>query len=145
MAAIAKYVEVDAPIDKVYAYWRDFANFAELMPHVQEVTPVGADDTLTHWKVDGPLGKSAEWDARITEDVPNEKIAWTSVEGSPVENSGVVRFDDRDGKTNVEIALEYDPPGGTAGELVARMFENPEQQVEESLERFKRVVGGWSR
>jgi UV DNA damage endonuclease len=144
MAGIAKYVTVDAPVEKVYEYWRDFTNFPHFMPHVQEVTPVSGDDELTHWKVDGPVGVDAEWDARIVEDVPNEKIAWASVEGSRVENSGVVRFEGENGRTNVEVALEYDPPGGTAGELVARMFENPEQQVEESLERFKQLVGGWS-
>lgn len=143
MAAIAKYVTVDAPVEKVYEYWRDFTHFAEFMPHVQEVSTVTGDDSLTHWKVDGPLGVDAEWDARITEDVPNEKLAWASVEGSRVENSGVVRFDARGRQTNVEVALEYDPPAGTAGELVARMFENPERQVEDALDRFKQIVAGW--
>jgi uncharacterized membrane protein len=97
MAAIAKYTTVPAPVDEVYSYWRDFTNFPRFMPHVKEVAPVAGDDSLTHWKVDGPLGVDAEWEARITEDVPNEKIAWASVEGSRVENSGVVRFDARDG------------------------------------------------
>jgi uncharacterized membrane protein len=143
MAAIAKYVTVDAPVEKVYEYWRDFTNFPHFMPHVQEVSPAAGDDTLTHWKVDGPLGVDAEWDARITEDVPNEKIAWASVEGSRVDNSGVVRFEDRGGRTNVEVALEYDPPGGAAGEIAARMFENPEGQVEDALARFEEIVKAW--
>jgi uncharacterized membrane protein len=143
MAAIAKYVTVDAPVEKVYDYWRDFTHFPDFMPHVNEVTPVAGDDSRTHWKVDGPLGVSAEWDARMTEDVPNEKIAWSSVEGSRVENSGVVRFDAKGMQTNIEVALEYDPPAGTAGELVARIFENPEQQVEDALEKFKGIVAGW--
>lgn len=143
MAAIAKYTTVPAPVEKVYSYWRDFTNFPHFMPHVKEVAPVAGDDSLTHWKVDGPLGIDAEWDARITEDVPNEKIAWASVKGSRVANSGVVRFDDRDGHTDVEVALEYEPPAGAAGEIVARMFENPEAQVEDALERFKKVVATW--
>jgi UV DNA damage endonuclease len=143
MTAIAKYTSVQAPVDKVYSYWRDFTNFPHFMPHVKEVAPVAGDDRLTHWKVDGPLGVDAEWDARITEDVPNEKIAWASVEGSRVENAGVVRFDSRDDHTDIEVALEYDPPAGTAGEVVARMFENPEAQVEDALERFKEIVETW--
>ena len=143
MAAIAKYTTVPAPVDEVYSYWRDFTNFPRFMPHVKEVAPVAGDDSLTHWKVDGPLGVDAEWEARITEDVPNEKIAWASVEGSRVENSGVVRFDARDGHTNVEVALEYEPPAGAAGELVARMFENPEAQVEDALDGFKEIVATW--
>ena len=143
MAAVAKYASVEAPVEKVYAYWRDFTHFPELMPHVKEVTPIGGDDTRTHWKVEGPLGIDAEWDARVTEDVPNEKIAWTSDEDSRVHTSGVVRFDSRNGTTDIEVALEYDPPAGKAGEIAAKLFEDPEQQVEDALERFKQVVAGW--
>jgi uncharacterized membrane protein len=143
MAAIANYTSVPAPVEKVYSYWRDFTNLPSFMPHVKEVSPVAGDDSLTHWKVDGPLGVDAEWEARITEDVPNEKIAWASVEGSRVENAGVVRFDARGGHTDIEVALEYEPPAGAAGELAARMFENPERQVEDALARFKELVGTW--
>jgi uncharacterized membrane protein len=144
MAGIAKYTTVDAPVEKVYAYWRNFTNFPTFMPNVKEVTPVGGDDTRTHWKVDGPLGVSAEWEAEVVEDVPNEKIAWRSVEGSRVENAGAVRFDARDGRTSIEVAIEYSPPAGDAGDAVARLFENPEQQVEEALDRFAEVVRGWN-
>jgi uncharacterized membrane protein len=110
---------------------------------VKQVTPIGHDDTRTHWKVEGPLGVDAEWDARITEDVPNEKIAWTSEEGSRVMNSGVVRFDSRNGHTNIEVAFEYEPPAGKAGEIAAKLFEDPEQQVENALERFNQIVQSW--
>jgi uncharacterized membrane protein len=63
--------------------------------------------------------------------------------GSRVENAGVVRFDSRDDHTDIEVAFEYDPPAGTAGEVVATMFENPEAQVEDALERFKEIVETW--
>jgi uncharacterized membrane protein len=66
-----------------------------------------------------------------------------SVEGSRVDNSGVVRFEGENGRTTVEVALEYDPPGGTPGELVARMFENPEARVEDALAKFDQIVKGW--
>jgi uncharacterized membrane protein len=144
MGAVAKYATVNAPVERVYAYWRDFTHFSEFMPHVKEVTSIGGDDTRTHWKVEGPLGVDAEWDARIVEDVPNEKIAWTSEEGSRVPNSGVVRFDSRNGHTNVEVAFEYDPPAGKAGEVAAKLFEDPEQQVEHALDRFNEIVESWS-
>jgi uncharacterized membrane protein len=114
------------------------------MPHVREVTPRGGDDSLTHWTVDGPLGRTAEWEARIVEDIPNEKIAWASVEGSKVNTSGVVRSDSRNGHTDVEVALEYDPPAGKAGEVAAKLFEDPEQQVEDALARFGNLVKTWS-
>ncbi len=143
MGAVSKYVTVEAPVEQVYDYWRDFTHFPDFMPHVKEVTAVGGDDTRTHWKVDGPLGIDAEWDARIVEDVPNEKIAWASDEDSRVKNSGVVRFDSRNGHTNVEVAIEYDPPAGKAGEIAAKLFEDPEQQVQDALDRFKQIAGGW--
>ena len=76
--------------------------------------------------------------------MPNEKIAWTSEEGSRVPNSGVVRFDPRDGRTDVEVAFEYDPPAGKAGEVAAKLFEDPEQQVEDALARFNEIVKRWS-
>jgi uncharacterized membrane protein len=144
MPAVAKYKTVDAPVEKVYRYWRNFTNFPHFMPNVKEVTPVGGSDERTHWKVDGPLGASAEWEAEIVEDVPNEKIAWRSVGGSRVENSGVVRFDDRGGQTSIEVAIEYEPPAGAAGDAVAKLFENPEEQVDEALDRFAEVVQGWN-
>lgn len=144
MAGIAKYKTVDAPVEQVYRYWRDFTNFPSFMPKVREVTPVGSDDSRTRWKVDGPMGISAEWEAEIVEDVPNEKIAWRSTEDSRVQNSGVVRFDDRGGQTSIEVAIEYSPPAGDAGDAVARVFEDPEQQVEEALDRFEDVVRRWN-
>ena len=140
MPAVSKYHRVNAPVEKAYALWRDFTNFPQFMPHVEEVAPVAGDDRLTHWRVSGPLGRSVEWDARITEDVPNEKIAWASVEGSDVATSGVVRFDARDDATDIEVAMEYAPPAGLAGEFAAKLFENPEEQVEEALRRFQQVV-----
>jgi len=61
-----------------------------------------------------------------------------------VETNGVVRFDDRDGKTNIEVALDYAPPAGAAGELVAKLWgDDPSKQVDEALDRFAEIVRGW--
>ncbi len=146
MPAIAKYATVSAPVEKVYEYWRNFTNFPEFIPNVREVTPIGGDDTRTHWKVDGPLGQSAEWDAHIVEDVPNEKIAWAAVGGSnTVATSGAVRFDDHGGTTGVEVSLQYDPPAGVVGEAVAKLFADPQDKVEKALAAFKsRIESGTS-
>ena len=144
MGEVAKYKLIEAPVEQVYRYWRDFTNFPSFMSHVQEVRPLGGDDRVTHWKVDGPAGMSAEWDAEIVEDVPNEKIAWRSVEGSDVETNGVVRFDARNGHTHVEVALDYEPPAGGAGEAVAKVWgDDPSEQVEDALERFAELARGW--
>ena len=138
MGSAAQYFEVQAPVARVYAYWRDFSNFPSFMPDVEEVTVTGP--STSHWKVSGPLGKSVEWDAEIVEDIPNQRIAWKSVGDADVGNAGAVRFDDRGATTNIEVSLEYDPPGGKAGELVAQLVKDPDKQVQRAIDGFRQVV-----
>jgi uncharacterized membrane protein len=139
MGSAAMYFEVEAPVEHVYAYWRDFSHFPSFMPDVEEVQVTGP--TTSHWVVSGPLGKTVEWDAEITEDVPNQRIAWRSVGDADVANAGAVRFDDRGDATGIEVSLEYDPPAGKAGELVAELLKDPDRQVERAVESFRGVVG----
>jgi uncharacterized membrane protein len=94
---------------------------------------------MTHWVVSGPLGKDIEWDAKIVEDITNEKLAWASVDGH-VENSGAVRFDDHGQTTGVEVSLQYDPPAGVVGEAVAKLFSDPQAKVEKALAAFKETI-----
>ena len=96
--------------------------------------------TTSHWVVAGPFGRTVEWDAEITEDIPNQRIAWRSLGDADVDNAGAVRFDDRGGTTNIEVALEYHPPAGKAGELVAELVKDPDKQVERAVEGFRKVV-----
>jgi uncharacterized membrane protein len=138
MGSAAQYFEVQAPVTQVYAYWRDFSNFSSFMPDVEEVTVTGP--STSHWKVSGPLGKSVEWDAELIEDIPNQRIAWKSVGDADVDNAGAVRFDDRGATTNIEVSLEYDPPGGKAGELVAELVKDPDKQVQRAIDGFRQVV-----
>jgi uncharacterized membrane protein len=84
-----------------------------------------------------------EWDAEITEDRPNELIAWRSLPDSQVPNSGQVRFRDAPGNrgTEVIVELKYQPPGGKIGALIAKLFgEEPGQQVKGDLRRLKQVM-----
>ena len=139
MGTVAHYLEVNVPSDQAYAWWRGLTNLPSILPDVESVEARG---DLTHWKVTGPLGKSVEWDARIVEDVPGEKIAWASVDstGSEVANSGAVRFDDHGATTGVEVSLEYDPPAGALGEAVAKLFADPQSKVESALAAFKQTI-----
>jgi uncharacterized membrane protein len=125
----------------LYAFWHEFENFPRFMLHVKSVRATGPG--ITHWAVNAPAGSTVEWDARITNDVPNELIAWQSLEGADIENRGVVRFEPRPGNrgTIVRVDLLYRPPAGAAGKLVATLFnESPEQQIYDDLHRFKQVV-----
>jgi uncharacterized membrane protein len=138
---MTRSVVVNRPPHDLYAFWRQFENFPHFMFHVQSVRSAGPG--ITHWVVNGPAGTTVEWDARITSDVPNELIAWQSLEGSQIDNHGVVRFEPRPGGrgTIVRVDLLYQPPAGRVGKLVATLFnESPEQQIYDDLHRFKQVI-----
>jgi uncharacterized membrane protein len=130
MGTVAHYLEVNAPADQCYAWWRGLTNLPQIMPDVEQVVPKAGSTQVTHWKVHGPLGKSVEWDATIVEDVPNTRIAWATENSSglDVKNAGAVRFDDHGGTT------------GMLGEAVAKIFADPQTKVERALDAFKQRI-----
>jgi uncharacterized membrane protein len=124
-----------------YAYWRDFENLPRFMRHLESVTVTG--ENRSHWVAKAPAGQTVEWDAETTEDVPDERIAWRSVEGSDVRNAGAVEFRAAPGGrgTEVRVTLEYEPPLGKLGSKVAMLWrEEPGQQVHDDLRHFKQVM-----
>ena len=142
MGSVAHYLEVNAPADQCYAWWRGLTNLPQIMPDVEQVVAKDGSTQVTHWKVHGPLGKTVEWDAKIVEDVPNTRIAWATEKstGLDVKNAGAVRFDDHGGTTGVEVSLQYDPPAGVLGEAVAKIFADPQTKVERALDAFKQRI-----
>ena len=138
MASVVKEVLVNAPVTKVYEFWRNFENFSRFMENIESIQVTGPDES--HWKMKGPLGKTIEWDAKTTSAQENKKIAWQST-GGDIETHGAVTFETiSDTQTKVTVGLEYTPPGGVIGEAVAKLFSNPETQLEEDLNRFKSVA-----
>jgi uncharacterized membrane protein len=134
-------VTVNAPAVEAYAYWRDLANLPSFMDHVVSVEKTGA--TTSRWTAKAPGGKTVTWDAELTEDSRGRAVAWRSLPGATVPNSGRVTFTQAPGDrgTEVHVELEYEIPGGRAGSMVARMFgEEPAQQVRDDLRRFKQVM-----
>jgi uncharacterized membrane protein len=126
---------------ELFAYWRDFTNLPSFMDNVESITVI--DPETTHWIVRAPAGKSVEWDAKITDERESEYIAWTSMEGADVTNSGRVDFRDATGGrgTAVTATVVYDPPGGTIGKIVAKMFQRePAIQARRDLRRFKQLM-----
>jgi uncharacterized membrane protein len=111
------------------------------MRHLESVQITG--DRRSHWCAKGPAGMRVEWDAETIRDDETEWIAWRSLEGSDVQNSGSVRFVPAPGArgTEVRVQLQYTPPGGTLGRSLAWLFgEEPDQQVHEDLHRFKQLM-----
>ena len=136
---IHESIEVQAPLQDVFTYWSNLENLPHIMQNVEEVRVAG--DT-SHWRVKGPLGKSVEFDARITEANLERGIAWQSLEGGEVDTSGQVRFEEvATGRTRIDVTMNYaDPPGGRIGEAVAGAIWNPERDLREDLENFARRV-----
>lgn len=134
-------ITVRRPVEEVYAFWRNFENLPRFMRHLESVTVTG--ERRSHWKARGPAGGDAEWDAEMTEDRPNEFIAWHSLPGADVDNSGSVLFMPAPGGrgTEVRVTLEYRPPFGKLGSKLAMLFrEEPGQQVADDLRHFKQVM-----
>ena len=132
-------IEVQAPVEEVFAYWSNFENFPNFMQNIEEVRMIGED--TSHWRVKGPLGKSVEFDAKTTEMDPNRGIGWNTVDGE-VMTSGEVRFEEvQPDRTRVEVTMNYsDPPGGKVGEIAAEVISNPEREMREDLENFAKLV-----
>lgn len=150
MGSAAHYMEIQAPAQRCYDWWRPLTHVPEIFPDVQRVEPLSEQASTTHWVVSGPAGKRLEWDAKIVEDEPGRKVAWKSVEedekkGLTVANAGAVRFDDHGDSTGVEVSLQYDVPGGALGEAAATLFSDPQKKVERALDSFKQLMEGQAR
>jgi uncharacterized membrane protein len=127
--------------DEVYRFWRNFENLPRFMRHLQTVDDLG--DGRSRWKTTGPAGMEVEWEATIIADVPGEVITWRSLENSDVDNAGAVRFEAAPGNrgTIVKVNIHYNPPAGVVGATIAKLFgEEPEQQLDDDLRRFKQVL-----
>ncbi|MEU7426341.1 SRPBCC family protein [Streptomyces sp. NPDC040750] len=127
--------------DEVHSLWSDLERLPDFMAHLDEVRVTGP--RTSHWRASAPFGKTVEWDAEITQDVPGQLIAWRSVDGADVDNSGEVRFEPAPGDrgTEIRVTLRYDLPGGPLGKAAARYFgEEPHQQLDDDLRRFKQIA-----
>jgi uncharacterized membrane protein len=133
-------IVLNRPRWEVYRFWRNFENLPRFMDHLEDVAVL--DERRSHWTAKGPAGSRVEWDAEIHNEIPNELIAWRSLEGSEVDNAGSVRFmPTENGDTEVRVVLRYDPPAGKLGAAVAHLFgEDPSRQVADDLRRLKQVV-----
>ena len=134
-------VVVEAPVSRVYEYWRDLENLPNFMTNVEEVRATGPD--RTHWVIKGPLGAKMEFDAETTQEEENRALGWNSVDGN-VGTSGQVRFQELGPeRTRVEVTMNYaDPPGGRLGEVGSRLVSNPQVMVDQDLYNFKEIIEG---
>jgi uncharacterized membrane protein len=134
MASIIKTVEVDVPVRVAYDQWTQFETFPEFMEGVDEVRQI--DDTHLHWVAD-VAGQRQEWDAEITQQEPDMRVAWTSTTGA--ENAGVVTFHRlSDSTTRVTLQMDWQPDGVV--ETVGAQLGFDDRRVQGDLDRFKAFI-----
>jgi len=134
MSTIEKSINVHVPVHTAYNQWTQFEEFPRFMEGIEEVRQL--DDTHLHFRAKIG-GKEKEWDAVITEQTPDQRIAWRDTNGAP--NAGVVTFHRiAPSETRVMLQLEYDPQGfvENVGDVVGVVS----SRVEGDLERFKQFV-----
>lgn len=134
MATIEQSIEVEVPLSTAYNQWTQFEEFPHFMEGVQEVRQL--DDTHLHWTVE-IAGQRHEWDAEVTEQKPDDRIAWRNTDGK--ENAGVVTFHRiDDAKTRLMVQLDFVPEGVL--EKLGDALGAPDRRVKGDLERFKELV-----
>lgn len=141
MVSLTASVTVSQPRDEVYARWRQFERLPDFMAHLDDVTVTGP--RTSHWRATAPFGQTVEWDAQITYDIPGHRLGWQSVHGSEIRNEGDVRFTPAPNEqdTEVHVRIRYSMPAGKLGEALARYLgEDPHQQLDDDLRRFKQVL-----
>lgn len=139
MPMAEKTIIVTAPVSEVYQFWTQFDRFPEFMNNIKEVRKTG--DRTSHWVAKGPLNTNVEWDAETTMLETNKRIAWNSRDNGDITTSGQVTFTELgNDQTEIHVVLKYDPPAGVVGDIVAKLFSNPQSELEEDLERFKTMI-----
>ncbi len=139
-SVIASIVTIAKPPQELYDFWRDFSNLAKVMENIERIDVT--DRNRSTWVVKAPGGRTVEWESVVTEDQPGKLVAWESVEGSEVRNSGRVEFHEvPDRGTVVRAVIAYDPPGGVLAQLIAKLFQRePALQSRRDLRRFKQFM-----
>jgi uncharacterized membrane protein len=134
MSTIEESVEVKVPVRVAYNQWTQFEEFPRFMEGVERVQQL--DDRRLHWVAE-IAGKRKEWDAEISEQRPDERVAWRSTTGAT--NAGVVTFHRlSEDRTKVMVQMEYEPEGGVekAGDVLGVV----ERRAKGDLDRFKEFI-----
>ena len=145
MSQIQESVDVEVPVRTAYNQWTEFESFPAFMSGVESVTQI--DDTHTHWVTD-VAGVKREFDAEITEQHPDERVAWRST-GGEAEHAGVVTFHRLDeSTTRVMIQIDWNPSGlaekvGSAVNVDRRQVKGDAQRFKDFIESRGHETGGW--
>lgn len=136
---VRKTLTVNRPAHELYSYWRKLENLPRFMQHVRSVQPL--DDRRSHWVVDVLENVELEWDAEITEERPDEMIAWQTLPDAQLQSKGYVKFIPTARGTEVSVSMSYEPPAALLGRFVGSGVRFiAEQQIKEEIRNFKRLM-----
>ena len=144
---IAREVHIETSVtigktpQELYSFWREFQNLPLFMKNLDHVRDLGNGNW--RWVAKGLGSSPIEWDAEIYNEIPNQLIAWRSLENADVVNAGSVRFEKAPGDhgTYVRVTVNYNPPGGKIGSSLVQLFgAEPKQLIREDLRRFKQLM-----
>jgi uncharacterized membrane protein len=138
---VREAIRLEVPLADVYSFWRRLENLPRFMTHLNRVTETA--DGHSHWVAIGPAGLRVEWDAKIINEIENQLIAWQSLPGSEVVSAGSVNFESVRGgqSTQLSVHLQYAPPAGKTGALIASLFGHEASQVvREELRHLKQLL-----
>jgi uncharacterized membrane protein len=144
MASIIESVELDVPVRTAYNQWTQFQEFPRFMEGVEDVAQL--DDTHLRWRGDVG-GKSEEWETEITEQIPDERVAWKTTKGTGPH--GVVTFHRlEDQRSKVTVQMDYEPEGmteklGSAVGLDSRRVKGDLERFRDMIEERGRETGAW--
>ena len=144
MSLVEEGIEVDVPVNTAYNQWTQFEDFPNFMEGVKEVRQL--DDTRLHWVAE-IAGRTREWEAKITEQRPDERVAWVAIDGA--HNSGVVTFHRlSDTSSKVMLQMEFDPDNiveraGDALGAVKLRVKGDLKRFKEFIESRGRETGAW--
>ena len=134
MSSVTESVDVAVPVRTAYNQWTQFEEFPQFMEGVEEIRQL--DDKRLHW-VAKIGGTRHEWDAVITEQLPDERVAWRNTDGK--DNAGVVTFHKLDdSRSRIMLQLDYVPEG--IKEKVGDAIGAPDRRLKADLERFKEMI-----
>ncbi|MFK4761688.1 SRPBCC family protein [Microbacterium sp. ZW T5_45] len=135
MVQIIETIDVDVPVNVAYNQWTQFESFPHFLDEVESISQI--DDTHTHWIVN-VAGATREFDAVITEQHPDERVAWNSI-GGETEHAGVVTFHKlSEGTTRVSVQLDWEPEGLL--EKVGSLVGAGSHAVKKDLQNFKEFI-----
>jgi uncharacterized membrane protein len=136
---IQKSLFVEAPADRVFAFWTTYDNFPLFMTNVRQVLDLGGG--RSRWVVSGPGRRALQWNAIVTGREENTLLAWRSEPGSILNNAGAIRFSPEGSGTRIDVRFCYSPPTGRAGRAVAEFFGgDPRTRLNQDLERLKTLL-----